>query len=112
MPKRIERVNELIKREISQILLREIDFPKDVLVTVTRAESTPNLIESFVFISVIPEEKAGLVLRILNRQIFKIQQNINRNLNMRPIPKIIFRIEKNTGEADKIEKILEEIRSP
>ncbi len=111
MPKRIERVNELIKREISQILLREIDFPKDALVTVTRAESTPNLIESNVFVSVIPEEKAEPVLRILNRQIFNIQQKVNRGLNMRPIPKIIFRIEKNTEEADKIEKILEEIKS-
>ncbi len=111
MSKRIEKVNELIKREISQILLRDIEFPSETLVTVTRAESTPNLIESYVFISVIPEQKAEQVLRILDRQVFGIQQKINRSLNMRPIPKIIFKKERNTSEADKIEKILEEIKN-
>ncbi len=110
MPKRIERVNELIKREVSQILLRDIEFPKDVLVTVTRVETTPNLIESNVFVSMMPEKRMGQVLSILNRRIFNIQQKINKNLNMRPIPKIIFKKEKNTNEADKIEKILEKIK--
>ena len=111
MSKRIESVNELIKREISQIILREIEFPKDTLVTVTRVESLPNLIESKVFISIIPENKSEQALRILNRQIFNLQQKINKKLRMRPIPKIIFRIEKNTIEADRIEEILEELKN-
>ncbi len=111
MSKRIERVNELIKREISQIFLRHIEFPKDTLVTTTRVDSTPNLIETRIYISSLPEEKIGQVLRILNGQIFSIQQKINRKLNMRPIPKIIFKEEKDTSKADKIEKMLEKIKN-
>jgi len=111
MSKRIERVNELIKREISQIILRDIEFPNNTLVTITRVDSTPNLIESNVFISVMPEQKTEQILSILSRRIFDIQQKINRDLNMRPIPKIIFKKERNTSEADKIEKILEEIKN-
>ena len=33
---RIERVNKLIKREVSRIILQDIEFPQDTLVTVTR----------------------------------------------------------------------------
>ena len=46
MKKRIQRLNQLIKKEVAQLILREIEFPKDVLVTVTRAEVTLDLRES------------------------------------------------------------------
>ena len=39
MSNRIQRVNSLIKDELGKILLREVDFPKDVLVTITGVET-------------------------------------------------------------------------
>ena len=69
-----------------------------------------NLIEAKVFVSVMPEEKFEQVFKIINSQIFDIQQQINKNLKMRPVPKIIFRMEKATSQADRIEKLLEEIK--
>jgi len=108
--KRLQRVNQLIKKELSQILLREAEFPPEVLVTITRVESTPNLIQAKVFISVIPEEKFSDVLRILNRNIYTLQQKINQRFKMRPVPQIKFVGEKKTKEAGRIEEILEEIK--
>jgi len=109
--KRIPRINKLIKQEVSKILCREVDFPKDVLVTVTRVEATPNLIEAKVWISVLPENKKNNVMEILNRQIYNIQQKINRLLQMRPLPKLRFVEEKEIQEADKIEELLEKIKN-
>lgn len=110
MSKRISRVNQLIKKEISQIILREIEFPSEVLVTVTRVESTGNLIEAKVFIGVIPDEKSLDVLKILNQRIYELQQKINKRLKMRPVPRINFVEEKKTREAAIVEKILEELK--
>ena len=110
MSKRIQRVNQLIKKEISQIILREIEFPKDILVTVTRVETASNLIESKVYVSVMPEEKTSKVFQILNRQVYELQQKLNQRLQMRPIPRIKFIEEKETKEAGKIEEILEKIK--
>jgi len=45
MTKRIQQVDLLIKEELSKMIVREIEFPPGVLVTVTRVETTPNLIE-------------------------------------------------------------------
>lgn len=109
MQKRILKVNELIKRELSKILLKDIEFPLETLVTITRVESTPDLQESRVFVSVLPSEKIIQVLKILNSQIYDIQQIINKRLKMRPIPKIRFLEERKTKEADRIEKVLKEI---
>ena len=111
MSKRIQRVNQLIKKELSQILLREVDFPKDILVTVTRIDTSPNLRESKVFISTVPSEKAQRVLKTLNQKIYELQQKINRRLKMRPVPRIRFSEERETAEAGRIEEILEKLKS-
>ena len=49
MSQRIQRINQLIKRELSQILLDEFDWeedgrrPKEILVTLTRVETSADL---------------------------------------------------------------------
>jgi ribosome-binding factor A len=111
MTKRIERVNQLIKKELSQIILREVDFPENVLVTLTRVDTSPNLIGTKVFLSIMPESRAADILKILNKTIYGIQQALNKRLKMRPIPKIIFYQEKETPKAGRVEEILEKIKS-
>ncbi len=111
MSKRIQRVNQLIKKELSQILLREVDFSKDILVTITRVDTSPNLRESKVFISAVPEDKTQRVLKALNQKIYELQQKINRRLKMRPVPRIRFSEERETAEAGRIEEILEKLKS-
>jgi len=110
MSKRIQRVNQLIKKELSQILLREVDFPKDILVTITRVDTSPNLRESKIFISTVPEDKAQRVLKTLNQKVYELQQKINRRLKMRPVPRIKFSEERETAEAGRIEEILEKLK--
>ncbi|XOB41983.1 MAG: 30S ribosome-binding factor RbfA [Candidatus Nealsonbacteria bacterium] len=111
MSKRIQRVNQLIKKELSQILLREVDFPKDILVTITRVDTSPNLRESKVFISAVPEDKTQRVLKTLNQKIYELQQKINRRLKMRPVPRIRFLEERETAEAGRIEELLEKLKN-
>jgi ribosome-binding factor A len=110
MTKRIERINQLIKKDLSQIILREVDFPAHILVTLTRVDTSPNLIESKVFLSVMPEGQTARILNILNYQIYHLQQFLNKRLKMRPIPKIRFYQEKETQKAGRIEEILEKIK--
>lgn len=106
MLNRIQRVDSLIQKELSQIILREVEFSPDILVTLTRVETTPNLAETKVFMSVLPEGKIELVLKILNKNIYNLQKKLNKRLRMRPIPKINFIREKITSEAGRIEEIL------
>lgn len=106
MSQRIPQVNQLIKKELSQIIYREIDFPLDVLVTLTRVETTFDLGEAKIFISSFPTEKSKNVLLTLDKNIYQLQQILNHRLRMRPIPRIRFVEEKETAEAGHIEEIL------
>jgi len=110
MSKRIQRVNQLIKKELSQLLLREVEFPTDTLVTVTRVETSPDLKESRIFISVMPEAKTAKIIDFLNRKIYFLQQKINKRLKMKPLPKLKILEERKTKEAGRVEEILEKIK--
>lgn len=111
MSKRIQRINQLIKKELSQIILKEIEFPQGVLITVTRVETASDLKESNVWISAIPEEKLKRTLEILNKNIYFLQQKLNKRLKMRPLPRIKFLEEQKTSEAGRIEELLEKIKN-
>lgn len=107
---RILQINELIKRELGGIILKEIEFPTGTLFTITRVETSSNLIQSKIYISVIPENQFLKVFQILNKRIFFIQQGMNKRLKMRPTPKIKFVEEKETEKANKVEELLEKAK--
>ena len=107
---RAQRLNSLIKREVNQIFLRDFDFSDEALVTITKVETSANLIQAKVYISVLPDQKKVTVFRTINKDIFAIQKKINKRLRIRPVPKIIFVAEQGTKEAGRIEEILEKIK--
>lgn len=107
---RIKKLNELIKRELGGIILKEFDLPADVLVTISRTHVSPNLSQVKVYVSIIPESRGAAILSILNKNIYSIQQFLNKRLRMRIVPKIIFQEEKKEQEADRVDKLLNEIK--
>ena len=109
MSNRLEKVNSLLEKEISKIVLRDFNF-QEALVTITHIDATANLIEARAFVSVLPEEKTDKIISILNKGVYSIQQKINKLLNMRPIPKIIFVKDEKIREAARIEELLEKIK--
>lgn len=109
MPERIKRVNELIKREISKLLCRELNFG-NTLVTVLDVSVSSDLRQAKVIISILPSEKEKNVQLILKKNIFDLQQILNKRLKMRPVPKIFFEINRMASQAQRIEEILEKIK--
>jgi len=110
MTNRVKKLNELIKRELGNIFLKEIEFPQNILVTLTRVKISSDLATAKIFISVIPEERSSEVLKILNSKIYSLQKKLDKRLKIKIVPKIQFLEEKSVKEAAKIEKILEKIK--
>jgi ribosome-binding factor A len=109
MTDRLDRVNEVIKEEVSQALLRELDLEEGILVTVTRVDTTRTLEHSKVWLSIYPEDKAEEVLEQIDRQIYDIQQIVNKRLHMKPTPKIIFKIDKGGQAVGEVEEIVKKL---
>jgi ribosome-binding factor A len=108
MTDRLTRVNQLIRIEVSKILREEVDA-EEALITVTKVVSSPTLEHATVFISVFPIEKVGEILGKINHKIYTIQQQLNKKLFMRIVPKLRFEIDLTEERAEKIEKLIEKI---
>ena len=66
--KRIDQINELISRELNKIILKDIEFPVDVFVTIMAVRVATDLKHGKVWISVFPVYKRGQILRLLNKK--------------------------------------------
>jgi ribosome-binding factor A len=106
MVNRTDKVNSLLQHELSKIIFRDFAFSPEILVTLTRVETTGNLIEAKCYISVFPEPKAEPIINALNKSVYDIQYKINRILKMRPIPRIRFIKETEISKAAKIEELI------
>jgi len=109
MSERIAQINGLLKKEISNILLKGEGFDRNTLISITRVETTKDLVEAKVFVSIMPEEKIEEIMAFLEKDIYHIQQLLNRKLSLKRVPKIIFYVEKKLAQAGRIEEIIEQI---
>jgi ribosome-binding factor A len=106
MHSRIDRINELIKKNLAEIIQEEAEIPSGVFVTVTRVDTSRDLRYARVFLSVYPEKNFGKTIEMLEKKLYVLQGLLNKKLHMRPLPRIEFMADRTEAEADKIERIL------
>lgn len=102
MPYRLERLNNLIQKEVSALLYKELEFGLGTLVTVTRAQVSTGVAHSKIYISILPRNRTGKVFKILKKNIYRIQQLLNKRLPIRPAPKIEFELDKGIDNVENI----------
>ncbi len=111
MSHRLEQVNELIYRELSQIIRREIEWSDNVLVTIARVETMPDLEFAKIFFTIFPKEKESDIFKELLKNRSHLQYLLHQRIILKPMPKLQFLMAKN-GEEDvveKVEKLLDQI---
>jgi ribosome-binding factor A len=106
MSDRIYKINELIKEEISQIILREMGDHEGI-VTVTAVETTPDLRHATIWYGLI-DGNIKDIEEILASKEKTFQQILNKRLSMKHVPKINFRYDKSGEYMEKINKLIDE----
>src|ERR1051326_3844285 len=106
---RKERGEELLRREISDIIRREVKDPRIGFVTVTDAEVTRDLTFAKVFVSIMgTEEEQAAALKGLNSATRFIRGEFGQRVKMRQVPEISFRIDVAIKQGARIHELLEQ----
>lgn len=108
--RRLEKVNRHIQRVFSEILLSEADTPNDVLITISRVDAAPHLKSAKIWLYIQPLGRGEEVLAALKSQLYGLQGALNRELEMRPLPRISLHIDLGSEHAEHIEKKLAELK--
>jgi ribosome-binding factor A len=115
LSKRLVRINELLRREIADVLFREMTETGFDLasVTVTRVEVAPNLRSARVSVSVRGDDAhRANALAMLRRHRGHIQRFVNRDLVLKYTPVLHFVEDRSIAQGDRILHLIQELVPP
>ncbi|QYM80371.1 30S ribosome-binding factor RbfA [Horticoccus luteus] len=109
MSNRTVRVNELIQRELNDIL-RKRHQSEAAAVTVTEVRVAPDLRDGRAFISVIGDEQmAEKKLRWIRSIAAEISQELSRRIVLKYMPRMTYVLDRSLGRASRLEQVMDEI---
>ena len=107
---RTDRVGDLLRREISAILSREVKEPLAPLVTITAVRMSKDLKHACVYYTALQDD-AGLkdVAAALKRSAGFVQRLIGARLQLRCVPHLRFEYDTSLRDAARMEELLRRI---
>lgn len=108
--KRSQRVGDLIREEVADIIMYKLKDPRLGFITVTGVEMTADLKLARVFVSILKEEDREVSLEVLNASKPFMRSVLTRRLKMKFIPALEFRLDTSIDYGFKIDRLLREIK--
>jgi ribosome-binding factor A len=108
--KRIARLNEQLKREISGLLRTEVRDPRVGLVSVTGVDIAADLGSARVFVRMMGDdaERADSMEGLVAAAPY-VRKLLGQELHVRRVPELRFQEDRSMEQAQRIERILEEV---
>jgi ribosome-binding factor A len=109
---RSERVGELLTEVIADVLREDIRDPRVTAVTITAAKVTKDLRQARIYFTILggASENKDSVLAGLKSALGFIRARIGKQLKLRFVPAIEFFYDESLDEAQRIEKLLRQVK--
>jgi ribosome-binding factor A len=113
MTHRIERVNNLIRREISELIQHQAKDPRlDAFVAVTEVVTSPDLKYAKVFVSCMSgQEEEEKTLGVLNTASGFLRTELAKKIRLRRIPELSFHWDDSIKHGDRILRLIDQVSS-
>ena len=104
---RIDKVQEFIKQEVSQIIQKDIKDPRVGFVTVTDVEMTRDLRHAKIFLSLMgSDEQKKATWEALNRALGFMRSEIGKRIRLRCTPELSLHLDRSLDYSNNIQKLL------
>lgn len=107
---RLEKINRLILKELSEIFLLETKKMRGVLISVTQVRVTPDLGMAHAYLSFFPSEKGEELLENINNNIKSVRFNLGKRVGqqLRIVPDLTFHLDNSLDYLDNIDNLLKD----
>lgn len=105
------RVNELVKRELSAIITREINFDS-ALVSINAVDVAPDLKSAHVFVTVLGAETGAKVIGKLEAHRVALQAELSRHVVLKYTPHLIFHLDESIKRGARVLELLDDLGKP
>jgi ribosome-binding factor A len=107
---RLQRVRELLKREIGEVIRREFPVSEAGLISVNDVDVAGDLHSAIVFISILgtaEQQKRGLAMLTQHRK--RIQGLVGRAVVLKYTPTLKFLVDDSIARGNRVLQIIEEL---
>jgi ribosome-binding factor A len=113
MKHRLERVNEVVKRELSELITREVNFEPQVLVTITAVDISPDLKQCHVYVSVIGAsyQKSDVIAELQEHRI-SLQRELSKRVVLKYTPHLHFKLDNSIERGSRVLEIIQDLDEP
>ena len=109
-PKRAERVADVIKNELSLLLIQRVRDPNLQDITISRVALSDDLRHAKIYFTMFQgQAKIGRVHRSLHKATGFMRSHLAKTLNLRFTPELRFWYDEEFEEVKKIERLLDDI---
>jgi ribosome-binding factor A len=110
MSLRLERVRELVKREVGEVIRRELSFGEAGVVNVNDLDISANLQNATVYIGVLGgEAQKKKALELLEKNRKRIQGLVAKGIVLKYTPRLRFVLDDSVERGNRVLKILDDL---
>ena len=112
MSRRVDRINGLLREEISRLLSREIKDPRlSGLLTITQVSTSSDLRNAKVYLSVLgTDEENSTALRGIQSAATFMRKQLRERLRLKYVPFLTFEIDNSMETSDNIFRLMDQAR--
>tara|TARA_B100000941_G_scaffold280851_1_gene247697 strand:+ start:532 stop:879 length:348 start_codon:yes stop_codon:yes gene_type:complete len=111
---RPEKVADLLKREISLILTQEVKDPRLQNINITAVKVTDDIGIAYIYFTVIGKSIRKIDSNIDSKTLTKlagmIRSKLSKIIEMRRVPKLIFKFDESIEYSENIENLLKNLK--
>ncbi len=110
MSRRTERVADLLRSELSDLILRQVQDPRVSLATVVAVDVSPDLQRAVVRVSVLGDEphRAEAIAALQHARGY-LRSQLAARLRLRVTPELDFKLDRGAEHAQRITDLLESL---
>ncbi len=109
---RPRKVADLIQRELSELLRREVRDPRVGMVTVTSVDVSPDLSHAKVFFTILEKEKLAGTTKALQRAAGFLRSQLAHRMKMYTTPELRFAYDESVERGDRLSRLIDSVVPP
>ena len=106
---RPQKVADLIQRELSDLLRREVRDPRVGMVTITSVDVSPDLSHAKVFFTILEKEKKDLTAQGLQRAASFLRAQLSRRMSMYTTPELRFKYDESVERGAHLSQLIDSV---
>ena len=104
---RPQRVGDLIQRELSELVARELRDPRVGMVTLTAVDVSPDMSHAKVFFTLLDKERLEEVQEGLRRAAGFLRSQLAKRVRLYSIPELRFEYDESVERADRLSRLID-----